>query len=198
MRFRTLAILVLSIAMSIVLQAGAAAQEGTPDQQKAMEAYMKLTAPNENHAFLKNFVGEWNVSTTAWMQPGAPPATSSSTSKAELVLGGRYVMIKYEGLMFGQPFEGIQIVGYDNQQQKYVSFWIDNMSTAFYLTTGTREATTNTMDDTGVWPDPMGGSSKVHAVTKLVSPDEYTYELYMVGADGTEFKSLENRATRNK
>jgi len=195
-RSRKLAALFVLVAMSMALCVIAAAQEGTPDQQKAMEMYMKLMAPNENHAFLKSFVGEWNVTTTAWMQPGAPPSTSSSTSKAELVLGGRYLMMKYGGLMFGQPFEGIEIIGYDNLQKKFTSFWIDNTSTSFYLTTGTRDTTANTIDDTGLWPDPMGGSSKVHAVTRLVSPDEFTYELYMVGPDGTEFKSLENRATR--
>jgi len=31
-----------------------------------------------------------------------------------------------------------------------------------------------------------------------VRPDEFIYELHMVGPDGTEFKSLENRATRKK
>jgi Protein of unknown function (DUF1579) len=198
MQSRKLAALFVLTAMSMALCGGAAAQEGTPDQQKAMEMYMKLMAPNENHAFLKSFAGDWNVTSTAWMQPGAPPSVSTSTSIGEIVLGGRYVMMKYAGTMFGQPFEGIQIIGYDNQQKKFASFWIDNMSTSFYLTSGTRDSTANTIDDTGLWPDPMGGSSKIHAVTRLVSPDEFTYELYMVGLDGKEFKSLENRATRKK
>jgi hypothetical protein len=184
--------------LSMVVGAGVAAQEATPEQQKAMEMYMKLMAPNENHAFLKNFAGDWNVTSTAWMQPGAPPSVSTSTSKGEIVLGGRYVIMKYTGVMFGQPFEGIQIMGYDNQQKKFASFWIDNTSTSFYMTTGTRDTTANTIDDTGLWPDPMGGSSKIHAVTRFVGPDEFTYELYMVGPDGKEFKSLENRATRKK
>lgn len=198
MRSHKLAVLALFFVMHAMPFAGASAQEVSSDQQKAMEAYAKLMATNENHAFMKNFAGEWNVATTSWMQPGAPPSTNSGSAKGELVLGGRYLMMKYEGLMFGQPFEGIQIIGYDNQQRKYMSFWIDNMGTAFYLTTGTRDAASNTIDDTGVWPDPMGGSTKVHAVTRLVSPDEFTYEMYMVGPDGKEFKSLENRATRKK
>ncbi len=198
MRFYMLAVLVAFVAMNTAPFAGASAQEVASDQQKAMEEYAKLMATNENHVYMRNFTGEWNVTTTSWMQPGAPPSKNSGTSKGELVLGGRYLMMKYEGLMFGRPFEGIQIIGYDNQQRKYVSFWIDNMGTAFYFTTGTREAGANTIDETGVWPDPMGGSSKVRSVTRLMSPDEFTYELYMVGSDGGEFKSLENRVTRKK
>jgi len=175
------------------------AQEAKTDQQKAMDAYMKAMAPNENHAFLKSFAGQWDVTSTAWMRPGAPPSVSSSTCTAELILGGRYVMLRYQGVMFGQPFEGIQIIGYDNTQKKYNAFWIDNTSTSFYLTSGTRVAAGNTINDTGLWPDPMtGGTSKIRAVTKLIGPDEYTYELFMVGADGKEFKSLENRSVRKK
>jgi len=177
----------------------AIAQETKTDQQKAMDAYMKAMAPNENHAFLKSFAGQWDVTSTAWMQPGAPPSMSTSTGTAEVILGGRYLMMKYQGVMFGQPFEGIQIMGYDNTQKKYNTFWIDNTSTSFYLTTGTRDAAGNTFNDTGLWPDPMtGGTSKVRAVTKIISPDEFTYELFMVGSDGKEFKSLENRAVRKK
>lgn len=43
-----------------------------------------------------------------------------------------------------------------------------------------------------------GGTSKVRTVMTLVGPAEYLYELYMVGPDGKEFKSLENRAVRKK
>ena len=195
---RNRATLFVLIGLCFALCAGAAAQEATPEQQKAMEMYMKLMAPNANHVFLKNFAGDWNITTTAWMQPGAPPMVSASTSSAELVLGGRFVMAKYTGTMFGQPFEGIQIIGYDNMQKKYVSFWIDNTGTGFYLTTGVRDTTTNVIDDSGEWPDPMGGKAKVHAITRVIGPDEFTYELFMVGPDGKEFKSLENKAMRKK
>ena len=39
---------------------------------------------------------------------------------------------------------------------------------------------------------------KVKAITKMIGPDEFSYELYMVGPDGKEFKSLENRAIQKK
>ena len=198
MNARRLAALAAIIAWIVSFGAGLTAQELTPEQQKAMETYTKLMATNENHSFLAGFAGEWTVTTTSWMQPGAPPVTNAGTAKIEIVLGGRYLMMRFAGQMFGQLYEGLQIVGYDNQQRKYVSLWIDSMGTAFYLTTGTREPNSNTINDTGVWPDPMGGTSKVRAVTKLVSPDEYTYELYMVNPDGSEFKSFEYRATRKK
>jgi len=174
-------------------------QQSKQDQQKAMEAYMKMMATNENHAHLGMFAGEWNMTSKAWMMPGQAPETSQTTAQGEMILGGRFLKMNYKGTMFGQPFEGVQIVGYDNMKKKYITFWIDSSSTAFFLTEGTRDEASKTMTETGVWPDPMtGGTMKVKGITKMVSPDEFTYEMYMVGPDGKEFKSLENRAVRKK
>ena len=109
-------------------------QPSQQDQQKMMEAYKKMGALNENHEYLKYFVGEWDVT-----------------------------------------------------------------SRAFFLSTGSRDESGKVITDTGEWPDPMtGGMIKVRAVNTLVNKDEFTYELYMTGPDGKEFKSLENRARRKQ
>ena len=174
-------------------------QQSQQDQQKAMEAYMKMMATNENHAHLGMFAGEWNMTSKAWMMPGQAPETSQTTAQGEMILGGRFLKMNYKGTMFGQPFEGVQIIGYDNMKKKFITFWIDNSSTAFFLTEGILDESAKTMTETGVWPDPMtGGTMNVKGITKMVSPDEFTYEMYMVGPDGKEFKSLENRAVRKK
>jgi hypothetical protein len=164
-----------------------------------MEAYTKLMATNENHAFLARYAGNWDVTTSAWMQPGAEPAVSHGSAAGEVILDGRFALLKVKGTMFGQPFEGLQIVGYDNLNKNYVTLWIDNTATGFYLTDGTREKGSTTIVDTGTWPDPIAGTCmKVRGVTRFTTPDEYTYELYMTGADGSEFKSMEYRAVRRK
>lgn len=174
-------------------------QEAKQKQQEMMEAYMKFMEVTENHAFFKNFVGEWDIQTTAWMQPGAEAVTTKNSAKAELILGGRFLKTKFKGTMFGQPFEGLQIMGYDNSQKKYISFWIDNSSTGFFLLSGTRDESGKVLTDTGEWPDPLTGEIiKTRAVTKLTSKDEFIYELYMTGPDGKEFRSMENRYKRKK
>ena len=195
---KSVALLVLVIAVSLVATA-ALAQEADKEQQKAMEAYMAMMAPNENHAFLANFVGDWDVATNAWMRPDAKPATGQGTYTAQMILGGRFVMMNYKGTIFGQPFEGFQIIGYDNIKKKYETFWIDNSSTSFYLSEGVRDQEGTTLADTGLWPDPMtGGTIKVRDEMKLAGPDAFIYELYMTQPDGTEFKSLQNMAVRRK
>jgi hypothetical protein len=175
------------------------AQETQQDQQAMMEAYMKMMAPNENHEYFKSFVGEWDVTTTSWMMPGAEPTVTQNSSKAELIMGGRFLKMAFEGTMMGMPFEGIQIIGYDNLQKKYISFWIDNSSTNFFLLSGMLDDSGKVMTEKGEWPDPMtGGTSKVKTTTKWIGPDEFVYEMFMIGPDGKEFKNLQNQMKRKQ
>lgn len=192
-------VLGLSFILAVYIVSPGIAQEAQQMDPEMMEAYMKMMATNENHEFLKNFEGEWEVTTTAWMQPGAEPVITQNSAKAKLIFGGRFLMVNFEGSMFGQPFEGIQLIGYDNYLKKYVSLWIDSTSTGFYLTQGTREAGKKKIIETGLWPDPMSGTDmKVRTETTLVSENEYVFKMIMILPDGTEFQSMENRSNRKK
>ena len=193
--------LVLSVSLITVflLSQIAASQEEQQMDPKAMEAYMKMMELNEHHAYLENFEGDWDIETTAWMQPGANPETAQNSATAKLIFGGRFLQVDFKGSMFGQPFEGLQIIGFDNHKKKFTTFWIDSSSTAFYLTEGSRETKSNIVSEHGLWPDPMTGTDmKVRTVTTLTNKDEYTLEMYMGLPDGTEFKSMKNRSTRKK
>lgn len=185
----------------ILLSAGmnADALQTEQDQEKMMKAYAKLMAVNENHEFLKNFAGKWNVTTTTWAMPGAEPSVAENHAEAEMFFEGRFLKMKFKGTMMGQPFEGLQIIGYDNLKKKIISFWVDSTGTSFYLLEGTLDPKTNKITETGIWPDPMTGENmNVKSVTTLVSKDEYIYQMFMIGPDGTEFKSMENRSIRKK
>jgi len=193
---KNIMIIVSAVVIFLSVTSGVLAQPSQQDQQKAMEAYMRAMAVTENHAQLKYFVGKWDVKSTMWTFPGAPPSTSQNTGEATSVLGGRFILTNFKGSMMGQPFEGIQITGYDNMQKKYMTFWIDSSSTAFFLLSGTYDAAKKTWTDSGQWADPMGETTSVRSVTRIVSPDEYVYEMYMGMPDGKEFKSLENHYFR--
>ncbi len=174
------------------------AQMSAQDQAKAMEAYMKAGAVTADHEALKYFAGRWRVEGKMWAAPGAPPTESVNTNEGEMILGGRYVRLVYKGEMMGQPFEGHQISGYDNIEKAYKTFWIDNTSTSFYLLTGTYDAAKKTYTFTGRWADPLGSTSPVRMIIKIVSPDEYASETYMTMPDGKEFLNMSDRSVRLK
>lgn len=190
---KTVAILTLSMLFALL----AAQEKPSVEQQKAMEAYMKAGAVTGNHEFLKKYAGSWDCQVKGWMAPGQPPTISQGTFQGEMRLDGRFLFMDFKGEMFGQPFVGLQIIGFDNMQQKYVSLWLDNTSTMMFMTTGTRQD--NVISETGLWPDPVSGDElPVKARTTWVGADEYLYEQFMIRPDKSEFKSMEMSCKRRR
>ena len=190
---KTIVLLILCLAMAPLLA------QDKPDaaRQKAMDAYMKAGAVTENHEFLKKYAGTWDCQVKGWMAPGQPPTVSQGSFQGDMRLDGRYLFMDFKGEMFGQPFNGLQIIGFDNMQQKYITLWIDNTSTFFFTTLGTRQD--NVISETGLWPDPLtGAQAPVKARTTWVNADEYLYEQFMVMPDKSEFKSMEMSCKRLK
>ncbi len=188
---------IAGIILAVLAPAPAQDMKEQQEQQKAMAAYMKAAAVTENHQFLSKYAGDWDVDVTYWTAPGAPPTKSAASFKAASRLGGRYVMMEFSGFMMGQSFEGIWLVGFDNLEQKYNTLWIDNTSTNFFITKGTREG--NVISESGSWPDPVSGRTlQVKARTTWISDDEFRYEQFMVLADGSEHKGMEFSSKRRK
>ena len=99
------------------------------DMQKYMAQMMKLATPGKEHKALAAMAGEWDVATKFRMGPEAPWQEGKATSTYKAALGGRWVIQEYKSDFGGMPFEGLQILGYDNLHKKYVSSWRDNFST---------------------------------------------------------------------
>lgn len=187
-----------AFAFIIAFSLSGLAQVSEQDQAKAMEAYMKAGAVTAEHKALEYFAGRWKVESKMWTAPGAPPTESVNTNEGRMILGGRYALLDYKGEMMGQPFEGLQISGYDNLAKAYTTFWIDNSSTSFYLLKGTYDAAKKTYTFTGRWADPLGGDTPVRMVVRIVSPDVYESETYMALPDGKEFLNMSDRSVRVK
>jgi len=162
-----------------------------------MEAWTKANQINENHITLaKDMVGRWDTKTTFWMAPGAPPMESTGKAVFDAVLGGRYVTTQFTGEMMGKEFKGLGTFGYNNATKQFESVWIDNESTGFLFTTGTKDAK-GAINWTGSFTDPVTGQKKAaKAVSRKDGADKMFYEMWEKTSDGTEFKSLEVAYTR--
>lgn len=170
----------------------------SPEEQKMMEAWQKACTPGESHKHLQKMVGTWDAKTKFWMQPGAPPEEGTGTAIWESVFDGRYVMLKYDGnsAQMG-PFQGKGITGYDNVTKQYVDVWIDSMSTAPMISHGTCDASGRTFKYQGEFSDPMTGKRKTNrSVCRLVSDTQMQFEMFDIGPDGKEFKSMEIAYTK--
>ncbi len=168
-------------------------QKPMSQQEKDMMAQMmKYANPTKAHDFLKTYVGKWDVEVKQYEQPGGQPMTSKGTMTGELVFGGRFALCHFESQMMEMPFQGMQLMGYDLYQNKYVGLWFDSMSTAFYHTTGTLDAAGKVLTETGMWPNPMtGGADKVKIVTTVLGPTQYRWQMFMTMPDGKELMRMD-------
>jgi len=98
--------------------------------------------------------------------------------------------------LYGQPFTGRGMSGYDNVTGKYWSTWNDSMSTGIMLSEGDCDAD-GACAFTGSWNDPVS-KEKINArmTTRWTSPAVEVFEMYAPGPDGKESKMMEITYTR--
>jgi len=183
--------LFVSFCALIVFAASALAQEkktgaeakppASPAMNEMMQKWMEAITPGEPHKTFNDFVGSWETTTTLWMQgPGGPPTMTTGAAEFKIILDGRYLLQETKGEMMGMPMAGMGVTGYDNFNKKYVSFWIDNLSTAMYLSEGGYDQTGKVMSLYGKMDEPMTGEhdKNVKYVTRIISPDKFVFEVH--------------------
>jgi len=174
------------------------------EMMKNWEESMKL---NEHHNKLKMFVGEWDVVTKHWMEPGTEPNVSKAESECDLVFNGRYVRQTFEGIiempdasgnMVKQNFKGESMMGYDNIKKQYVSTWVDSMSTGIWMEHGQWDGKENGFVMYSDFVDPMTRQpSRAKSVHKFMGRDKMVSEMYKQDRSGQWFKELELTYTRD-
>jgi len=170
--------------------------ELTPEQ-KAMMQFVEMNKPGDAHKVLASFAGDWNLEVKSYMAPDTPPSVSKGTCTSTMIMDGRYLEDKVSGDMMGQPFAGQGLMAYDNIHKKYVSTWIDNMSTAIIQTEGTYDPASKTFTFQGMSYDPMAGKDvPVKMITKIVDDKTHTFEWWGPGPKGDMMKAMEINYTR--
>ena len=169
----------------------------TEEMKKMMDAYMAYGAVGAPHQLLAERAGNWDVTVRMWMAPGAPPEESKGTMEATMEMGGRYLLAKFTGTAVGQPFTGLGITGYDNLKKKYVSIWIDSMSSGIMYSEGTAEGKKLTW--IGEMPDMMTGKYKKNrGLETQTDADHMKAEGFDTTPDGKEFLAMEMVFVRKK
>lgn len=172
-------------------------KEEEVDFQAAMDAWRELAAPGEPHRLLAGRAGSWKTTSRHWMEEGKPPREFSGSCERRMILGGRFLQEEFSGEMMGSPFTGIGVIGYDNQSRKYVSTWMDSMSTAifFFEGTGGRDGRTITLESR--FNDPAKGHGKWRLVKRILDEDTEVAEMRMIYEGGGE-ERFETIYTRMK
>ena len=184
------------IGISLGFLAPCLAQEPSAAQMEMME---KLAQPGEYHQLFEDFVGTWTADVSMWIAPNTPPVVTKGQATFELIFGGRFLYSDFLGEYMGEPFKGINIMGYDNAKEQFVSIWLDNSTTALLSSTGTYDKNTKRFRFYAKSFDPMSGQTvEMRDEAYFASEDEYISVTYTKTEGGKEFKSMEMKYTRVK
>ncbi|HYJ32993.1 MAG TPA: DUF1579 domain-containing protein [Candidatus Binatia bacterium] len=169
-----------------------------PSKEEMMAMMMKMATPGPEHAALNPLAGSWKTVTKMWSDPSAEPTSGEGTCERSWVMGGRYLVANYKGVFGTMPFEGMEVLGYDNMKKQYVSSWVDNMGTGIMLSQGpAMEPATHSYTLTGTMADPTGRESTMREVTNIVDGNTYTMTMY-ANDKGQEQKMMEITYSRAK
>ena len=194
-RLPVLALLPLSLCLSMPLQAQDAPKMSA-EEAAMMEAYQKAGTPGIAHAGLAMTAGEYNVVIKSWSAPGAPPSESTGTASRKVMLGGRVVSEELSSSMYGQPYTGFGLTGFDNVTGTYWTTWNDSMTTGLTTGTGTCDAQARCAF-TAHWDDPVSKKPVTARIEiRWTSPSEQLFEMHGPGPDSKEMKMMEMVYTR--
>ena len=93
-----------------------------------------IAQAGKQHEWLATHAGTYSA------KVGGMMGESEGTNKIESALGGLWNVSHFESSMMGQPFQGMEILGYDPMKEKFVSVWVDSMSTRLSVMEGTYDA----------------------------------------------------------
>ena len=177
-----------------------------PSEAEMMKQMMELAKTGENHKLLSGMAGTWSYTIKMWMNPSAPPTSSTGSAVIKPVMDGRYFVGDFtgkmqmpgaDGKMKDMPFKGMSIDGYDNVKQKFISTWCDNMGTGIMMSEGTYDPASKTFTYNGDYEAMPGMKNKVRMTLKVVDKDHHNLEFYEDRGTG-ESKTMEINYTRKK
>ncbi len=198
-RFRFIAAMALigTVLSAAPVPAQEPAKAMEEDEAAMMAAYMAAATPGAEHGWLASMTGKYTVTIKMWADPSAEPQLSTASGERKMMLGGRYLVEKYDGQMMDQPFESMGITAYDNVEQQYVAAWMNTHGTGIFTMTGNFDADGKVLTMWGESMDPYTKKSrKMKSIMTIVSDTEEVSEMYMMRDDGSEWKMMEFTVTK--
>ena len=136
--------------------------------------------PGPEHELLKSMVGTWEATVKFAGQE------SKGTMVYKMGLGDLWLLSTFDGEFGGQKFEGRGMDSYDANKKKYVSAWIDSMSTTPMLIEGTYNAAEKKLTLEGTAPGPDGKTSRTTMVNEYKDNDNMVSTMSGPGPDGKD------------
>jgi hypothetical protein len=151
---------------------------------------------SDGHRDLFAMAGAWEGPTRTWFDPSAAPDESVTTAAIELILGGRFLRLEYQGTVMGESHAGEMLIGYEPEEQRFISAWVDSfhMSPSIMMSTGDRRADGAISVLGG--HDFRGQRWGWRTLLRLEGDEHLVMEGYNISPQGREDQALETRLAR--
>jgi hypothetical protein len=167
-------------------------------QDKKGSAAGHADEPGPIHKELARLAGEYTTVSKFRVKPGDEPMESKGTAKISTVLDGRFLLEENTGTLFGQPYKGLRLTGYNNGKKEYEASWTYSMSTAIMMTHGTSKDNGKTIDWAGTFTDEKGEKQTLFVSTRKIDDNQFAVELFAKTPDGKKGPTVETVYTRQK
>jgi hypothetical protein len=151
----------------------------------AAPLFAQEVKPGPEHALFREWEGTWEATVKT------PAGESKGTQTMSVGLNGLWLLERFTGDIAGGKFEGVGGTSYDPAKKKYVSVWIDSMSTRPMVSEGTYDAATKTLTMAGDMPMPDGATMKVTMISVTRDANTRHFTLKGTGPDGKEIEMLQ-------
>lgn len=144
------------------------------------------------NALLDALTGEWDGWMKSWFEPGVLAEESRNQGTIRRIGSSRFVVHEYRSTVQGKQFRGVAIYGYDSEQERFESSWVDSfhMNTNIMHATGTRTARGFAV--TGEYPDGQGGPPwRWRTEIAIIDADTIAITAYNITPGGEEAKATE-------
>ncbi|TWT74442.1 hypothetical protein Pla123a_32650 [Posidoniimonas polymericola] len=161
-------------------------------------AMPEMPQPTTQHQWLRQLTGDWTTKVTMYM-PGQPPMSSDGHATTRLV-GGFWAVSEVTGQMMGDPFEGLQTIGFDAEKQEYVGSWVDSMSSHQWLHRGQLNKAKNqlVLECKGPCPLQPGELVSFREVYEVKDADHLVFTSYVQGENSEWTKGMQIEYTRDR
>jgi hypothetical protein len=197
------AILIISIAIALFVGGVLAQSPGSsaPQPTKVQdEPAPGSPAPHRDHEWLKQLVGEWDVTWKLYMQPDQPPMESAGTDSVR-ALGDHWIIAETKTTMMGTPYNGILSLGYNALKKQFNGTWIDSFGGQLWVYKGTLNdaGDTMTLETEGPSLQVPDKTARYREVIQMTGKDSRTFTSSMEKEDGTWMKivTIEYRRTKS-
>jgi hypothetical protein len=160
----------------------------------AGDAAMPMPKPGPEHELLKKGAGTWDAVIKMGDQE------SKGTEGAQMQMNGLWLVYQFRcENMMGSPFQGAGATTWSPDEKKYVSTWVDSMSTDVDVAEGVASKDGKTITWTATTRDPMTRKKiQQKRVQEFKDDDHHTLTFYGPGPDGKEAPAMSIEYTRRK